>query len=254
VVRDSPELALTKLEKEVFQFQTSVGKFQKLTYNVLGTKRDTNEQRHQINEFGHRLKEFARDISRQLKEAVQNDGRKNVKQAKLAQDFQRILLEFQRVESVCLQKMSSSMPRMREEKPKRRGSKTIASMLPFQSQGQESVELLEPDAQMESQLLVDNEIEFHDVLIEEREKGIDEIRGQISEVNEIFQDLAVLVADQGEVVNDIESNIVSTHGHTEQATRELAKASKHQKGARKSLCIGILLMVAVFALVMIILQ
>jgi len=37
-----------------------------------------------------------------------------------------------------------------------------------------------------------------------------EIQQQIGEVNEIFQDLAVLVNEQGQMIDDIEANIVST--------------------------------------------
>jgi len=85
---------------------------------------------------------------------------------------------------------------------------------------------------MESQLLMDNQIDHHDVLITEREEGIREIQGQIAEVGEIFQDLAVLVNEQGDMVNDIESNIISTHGHTDHARKELVKAASHQKSAR----------------------
>lgn len=37
----------------------------------------------------------------------------------------------------------------------------------------------------------------NEALIEERDAGIREIAGQIAEVNEMFQDLAVLINDQG---------------------------------------------------------
>lgn len=37
---------------------------------------------------------------------------------------------------------------------------------------------------------------YHEALIEERDAGIAEIQRQIGEVNEMFQDLAVLINDQ----------------------------------------------------------
>jgi hypothetical protein len=49
-------------------------------------------------------------------------------------------------------------------------------------------------------ILLDNEIVFNEAIIEEREQGIKEIQHQISEVNEIFKDLAVLVHEQGAMI------------------------------------------------------
>lgn len=49
-------------------------------------------------------------------------------------------------------------------------------------------------------VLFDNEIVFNESIIEEREQGIKEIQHQISEVNEIFKDLAVLVHEQGVMI------------------------------------------------------
>ena len=47
---------------------------------------------------------------------------------------------------------------------------------------------------------MDNEIVFNEAIIEERDQGIQEIQHQITEVNEIFKDLAVLVHDQGAMI------------------------------------------------------
>ena len=49
-------------------------------------------------------------------------------------------------------------------------------------------------------VFLDNEIVFNEAIIEERDQGIQEIQHQITEVNEIFKDLAVLVHDQGGMI------------------------------------------------------
>lgn len=46
------------------------------------------------------------------------------------------------------------------------------------------------------QMTLKTHLEYNESIIEEREQGIAEISQQIREVNEIFQDLAVLVNDQ----------------------------------------------------------
>lgn len=43
---------------------------------------------------------------------------------------------------------------------------------------------------------LDQTVAYHEALIEERDAGIAEIQRQIGEVNEMFQDLAVLINDQ----------------------------------------------------------
>lgn len=240
------------LQAQVFQFTTSVTKFQKQVA-LLGTRRDTQDQRLKINALGKSIKELAKDISETLK----TSGPEGQSSTKLVQDFQQVLKEFQRVYRTCLDKMSSTMPNTDTGSPRRRkaGRNNMAAggLLPQdRSATDEGQELLAAE-RMESQLLMDNQIDHHDVLITEREEGIREIQGQIAEVGEIFQDLAVLVNEQGDMVNDIESNIISTHGHTDHARKELVKAASHQKSARNRMCmLSVILIVFVVVLVLMI--
>ena len=239
------------LQSQVFSFTTSVTKFQKQV-GLIGTRRDTQEHRVRTNELGKSIKDLAKKISETLKASPEDSSK-----AKLAQDFQQVLKEFQRIYKTCLEKMSSTMPNV-ETATKRRKNRGGGA---HQQQGDVSLlegggggegqELLAAE-KMESQLLLDNQISHHDVLITEREEGIREIQGQIAEVGEIFQDLAVLVNEQGDMVNDIESNIISSHGHTEQAGRELVKAASHQKSARNRMCIiAVILLVFLIVLILI---
>lgn len=58
------------------------------------------------------------------------------------------------------------------------------------------------------------ELEFNEQIIAERERGIQEIEGTLVEVNEIFRDLATIVAEQGDMLNVVESNVESTVANT----------------------------------------
>ena len=55
---------------------------------------------------------------------------------------------------------------------------------------------------------------------------------QVQEVSEIFQDLALLVDEQGTHIDNIQTNIESAATQTERGVQELHKANKHQKKAR----------------------
>ncbi|GAY62191.1 hypothetical protein CUMW_215830 [Citrus unshiu] len=115
-------------------------------------------------------------------------------------------------------------------------------------------QLLLQESKRQEVVLLDNEITFNEAIIEEREQGIKEIQEQISEVNEIFKDLAVLVHEQGVMIDDISSNIESSHASTAQATTQLAKASKIQKSSSSLSCLllvifGIILLIVIILIV-----
>ncbi|XVF30496.1 hypothetical protein REPUB_Repub16aG0063100 [Reevesia pubescens] len=125
---------------------------------------------------------------------------KKIADAKLAEDFQSALKDFQKAES---QRLAAG----RET--------TYTPLVPK--------EVLPSRQEV---VLLDNEITFNEAIIEEREQGIKEIQQQIGQVNEIFKDLAVLVREQGDMIDDNGSNIENSHSAAVQATSHLLVAYK----------------------------
>jgi len=70
-------------------------------------------------------------------------------------------------------------------------------------------------------------------LSSEREAGIRRIQTQVSEVNQIFRDLASIVSEQGQHIGSIESQAEAASAGTKQAVQELKKAVDRQKGIRQ---------------------
>lgn len=121
-------------------------------------------------------------------------------------------------------KEAASLPRaMPAEAPKPRGGDIEGQAL---LQRQQQQELRQVDAQ----------IDYNSALIEERDQGIQDIQQQIAEVGEIFQDLAVLVHDQGAVLDDIEANITTTTHRAKDAAEEIVRAERYQRRARNRRC------------------
>ena len=60
---------------------------------------------------------------------------------------------------------------------------------------------------------VESELAYNEAVIEERAQGIQEIQQQIMEVNEIFQDLAVLVKEQGGMIGECVAHTVCIRFH-----------------------------------------
>jgi len=100
--------------------------------------------------------------------------------------------------------------------------------------------------------MLHNELDFNDNIIAEREEGIREIESTINEVNIIFRDLAELVNDQGQMIDNIENNVSQTVVRTDQANQELTKASSYQKSARTKMCCLLLIILIVAAVLAII--
>ncbi|XP_024045995.1 syntaxin-22-like [Citrus clementina] len=98
-------------------------------------------------------------------------------------------------------------------------------------------------------VLLDNEIAFNEAIIEERELGIQEIQQQIGEVNEVFKDLAVLVHEQGTIIDDIGSHIENSQVATAQGKSQLVKAAKTQRSNSSLTC----LLLVIFGIVLLIL-
>jgi syntaxin 7 len=88
-------------------------------------------------------------------------------------------------------------------------------------------------------------------LIIEREAEIRNIEQSVSELNELFRDVAHIVHEQGGQLDLISDNVERTRDDTRGADIQLRSASRYQKNARNKACC--LLMILAIILVIIIL-
>lgn len=85
------------------------------------------------------------------------------------------------------------------------------------------------------------EMEVQEDLINERDQEIQKIATSITELATIFKELAVLVIDQGTILDRIDYNMEQVVEQTEKGVVELEQAEKIQKTNRPMKCIGVLL-------------
>ena len=100
----------------------------------------------------------------------------------------------------------------------------------------------------EDQLL---ELEGIESQVETRSVEITKIAKSINELNSIFKELAVLVVEQGTVLDRIDYNMENVVKDTAQATKELVKAEEMQKNSRVQKCILALVAFIIFNLLLI---
>lgn len=238
----------------VFQINTAVASFQRLV-NSLGTPKDTLDLRLKLRKTRLQIGQLVKETSAKLKHASETDQHshispaKKIADAKLAKDFQSVLREFQKAQRLAAERETAYAPSVQKEVlPSRNTASELEMRL---SKKPEQVSLLVESTSQEA-LVLENEIMFNEAIIEEREQGIQEIHQQIGEVNEIFKDLAVLVQEQGALIDDISSNVQKSHVSTVQATSQLTKASKNQKSMSSMTCL-LLLIFGIILLIVIIL-
>jgi syntaxin 16 len=86
--------------------------------------------------------------------------------------------------------------------------------------------------------------------VHSRDQEIVKIAQSIEELGTIFKELAVLVIDQGTILDRIDYNMEAVVEHTKTGIKQLEKAEKHQKSARPMRCI-ICLSITIFILLFI---
>ncbi|XP_009767743.1 syntaxin-22-like [Nicotiana sylvestris] len=239
----------------IFQINTAVSTFQRLV-NTLGTPKDTPELREKLHKTRVHIGQLVKDTSAKLKQASETDHRievsasKKITDAKLAKDFQAVLKEFQKVQRLAAERETAYTPFVPQAVLP---SSYTASEIDVSTEKSPEQRAFLVESRRQEVLLLDNEIAFNEAIIEEREQGIQEIQQQIGEVNEIFKDLAVLVHEQGAMIDDIGSNVENAHAATAQGRSQLAKAAKTQRSNSSLTCLllvifGIVLLIVIIVL------
>eukprot|EP00123_Amoebidium_parasiticum_P021964 comp7702_c0_seq1/m.3338 comp7702_c0_seq1/g.3338 ORF comp7702_c0_seq1/g.3338 comp7702_c0_seq1/m.3338 type:complete len:300 (-) comp7702_c0_seq1:325-1224(-) len=89
--------------------------------------------------------------------------------------------------------------------------------------------------------------------IEDRQKDIARLEKSMRELHELFVDLALLVDQQGEMIDRIEFQVSQAADHVEEAHVELVSARKYQTAARKKMIAVIIIVIIILVIVGIIL-
>ena len=90
--------------------------------------------------------------------------------------------------------------------------------------------------------------------IQSRDKEISAIAKNIEELSAIFKELAVLVIDQGTILDRIDYNMEAVVEHTKTGIQQLEKAEKSQKSARPMKCIICLILTIMVLLLILVMK
>ncbi|GJJ72809.1 hypothetical protein EMPS_05167 [Entomortierella parvispora] len=229
-----------QISQQVFKINSNVSSIQRLVA-LLGTHKDTEELRTKLHDITEETRLQVKDTSQDVKDLARFDNTtgKKIEYQKLSKDFQRVLVEFQKVQRVSAETQRNFVDQARKSNVRNDYEDEDAS-----ASGEQP---LVQDSQRRMQLMVvDNELEYNESMIVQREEEIREIEHGITELNEIFRDLGTMVNEQGSMLDSIENNVTSISMSTNAASEELTTAAIHQRNARKKSCY-LLLIVSVVA-------
>jgi SNARE domain len=155
---------------------------------------------------------------------------------KLSREFSSAGQEFQVIQRRALEKDRASKAALQEDI-------TSASGEPRSPSQQQQLRMDEP------RLADQSEVDFQENLIVERESEIRNIEQGVSELNELFRDVATIVREQGDMIDTIDVNVENVRNDTSGADVELRQASRYQKNARNKACCLLLIMAIVLIIV-----
>ncbi|XP_031250106.1 syntaxin-132-like [Pistacia vera] len=87
--------------------------------------------------------------------------------------------------------------------------------------------------------------------IQERHDAVRDLERKLLELQQIFLDMAVLVDAQGDMLDNIESQVSSAVDHVQSGNTALQKAKKLQKSSRKWMCIAIIILLIIVAIIVV---
>ncbi|KAL4236640.1 Syntaxin-12 [Mactra antiquata] len=216
---------------------------QKISQNVvqlerlvkqIGTEQDSEEIRDRAHQITHSTNQLAKDTNKDMQALARLPSSGNAQQTRqikmqkerLTEQFSDALKNFQTIQRTAAEKERASIKRAR-----------AASGSNYPGFGDERTEdqFSTPGYSQTAQVLqMENDVDFQ--MIQERESAIKQLERDIVDVNQIFKDLGMLVHEQGEVLDSIESNVESAQIHVEKGTGELRTAVEYQSKARRKKC------------------
>ncbi|CZS90499.1 related to syntaxin 12 [Rhynchosporium agropyri] len=241
---DDPEFQ--KLSQDLMtKLFTLTGNISRLSneVNLLGTKRDTERVRERVHDLLEETKETFKEVGEGVK-TIQSwedvSPSQKYTQQKLAREFQNNLSEFQSVQRQALEKQRSTATAARTALEDGQ-SPSAEGVQQFEQQQQQS--------QQELRLASQDEVDFQDSLIVEREAEIRNIEQGVTELNELFRDVAHIVNEQGELLDNIHENVENTRADTRGADLELRGAARYQRNARSKACCLLLILAVILTIV-----
>ncbi|QKX56313.1 uncharacterized protein TRUGW13939_03414 [Talaromyces rugulosus] len=241
--QDDPEFTrfTENLSSQLFTLTSNISNLSK-QIALLGTKRDTDRVRERVHDLLEETRSGFKDAGDSVKKVQTwedvNPSQKWTQQ-KLSSEFRAALEEFQTVQRRALEKQRASAAASRHALDDGSGQ-------PAEAEGQLQLQQQELE---QPRLANQDEVDFQESLIIERESEIRNIEQSVGELNELFRDVAHIVHEQGGQLDIISENVENVTTDTRGANVELRSASRYQKNARNKMCCLLVILAVILTII-----
>jgi len=239
-----------RISGNIFKASNNITAIQRMVQNDSIKNPKIREHQHKLTE---EVRKLTKDINADLKllnsQSTSEYEETSAKQKdmiykKLSKDFESVLKRFQVVSKLTAQKNLEFVNRAKYQQ----------SLMDEEEEPNENQPLLSVQDQIQIRT-VENELNFNESLITERENELKDIERSMIEINEIFRDLGTMVNDQQYLLDNIESNVIDISTNIDNANTQLRTATSYQKKARQKMyyliliavLIGLVLIIAVIS-------
>ncbi|ORX61197.1 hypothetical protein BCR36DRAFT_579235 [Piromyces finnis] len=230
-----------RISGNIFKASNNITSIQRIVQSDSIKNPKIREQQHRLTE---EVRQLTKDINADLKllnsQNVSDYEETSAKQKdmiykKLSKDFESVLKRFQEVSKLSAQKNLEIVNRAKYQQN---------LIEEGEEEPNENQPLLGGQDQIQIQT-IENELNYNESLITERENELKDIERSMVEINEIFRDLGTMVNDQQYLLDNIESNVIDISTNIESANNQLRSANNYQKKARQKMWYLILIAVLV---------
>ncbi|NWV74826.1 STX2 protein, partial [Dasyornis broadbenti] len=217
---------------------------------ILSAPNPEGRTKEELEELNEEIKKIANKIRARLKTIEQSFDQgdsanrtsvdlriRKTQHSVLAHKFVEVMTEYNETQTLFRERSKGRIQRQLEITGKTTTDEELEEML---ESGNPSIFTSDVDSQITRQAL--NEIES-------RHKDIMKLESSIRELHEMFMDMAMFVETQGEMINNIEKNVMNATDYVEHAKEETKKAVKYQSKARRKMWIIIIVSVVLIAIV-----
>ncbi|XP_054275419.1 syntaxin-12 [Macrosteles quadrilineatus] len=234
-----------KIGTNIQKISSNVSSMKRMV-NLLGTPQDSQQMKNELHEVQHYTQNLVKDTNLNLKDLNNiplpahsiNEREFKMQKDRLHEEFAAAANAFQDIQRFELQKEKEEVRRVRANSniAPPPSSKDIFGDDAFSNQLIELQDSRQSQTQAQQNLQDDLDLE----MLQQQEQSIQVLEKNICEVNDIFKELAVMVHDQGEMVDNIEASLENTTVHVSKATSELQQAAQYTNKLRKKRCILLL--------------
>ncbi|KAL8603791.1 hypothetical protein ACOMHN_058526 [Nucella lapillus] len=238
-----------QIESNIYQINSGANAVERALKSI-GTNRDTPSVRDKIHETSVNTNDKVKATTKLIRTAIASKGDRSqrIMLDRLTNDFHESVARFQTLQKQATERVKragrvGTQPRTTDPQP-------LVDVAGFEGGGDHQP-LLQEDVAADLQAQ-EGSVEEDLTLIREREERIRQLESDILDVNEIFRDLGTMVYEQGQVLNDIESNVQSAADNVNSGNQQLSKAAQYQRKSRRKQCCLLLILLLVATVVAVI--